>query len=279
VKLGVTLFPTDYSIAPGELAAAAEERGFESLWFPEHSHIPLSRKSPFPGGGDLPKMYYDVMEPFVALAMAAAATRTLKIATGVCLVAQRDPIQTAKSVATLDLVSGGRFLFGIGAGWNQDELENHGVRFADRGAVMRERILAMKALWTASKAEYHGAHVDFGPSMAWPKPVQKPHPPIHVGGGWPHGARRAIEYADGWSPIHGFGNLAAKLPEFRQRAADAGRDPASLEISIFGLPGKAAAIAPYREAGAVRGVFGLPPADRDTVLPLLDRYAKLAAEL
>jgi probable F420-dependent oxidoreductase len=279
VKLGLTIFPTDYSIAPGELAAAAEERGFESLWFPEHSHIPLSRKSPFPGGGDLPKMYYDVMEPFVALAMAAAATRTLQIATGVCLVPQRDPIQTAKSVATLDLVSGGRFLFGIGAGWNQDEMENHGTRFAERGAVMRERVLAMKQLWAASKAEYHGKHVDFGPSMAWPKPLQKPHPPIHLGGGWPHAARRAIEYGDGWTPIHGFGDLAAKLPEFRKRAADAGRDPASLPVSIFGMPGKAAVIATYRDAGAVRAVLGLPPAGRDEVLPLLDRYAKLAAEI
>jgi probable F420-dependent oxidoreductase len=279
VKLGLTIFPTDYSIAPGELAAAAEERGFESLWFPEHSHIPLSRKSPFPGGGDLPKMYYDVMDPFVALAVAAAATRTLKVGTGVCLVPQRDPIQTAKSVATLDLLSGGRFLFGVGAGWNQDEMENHGTRFADRGAVMRERIEAMKALWTASKAEYHGKHVDFDPAMTWPKPLQKPHPPIHVGGGWPHAARRAIAWGDGWTPIHGFGDLAAKLPEFRKLAEDAGRDPASLEISIFGSPGKAAKIAPYRDAGAARAVLSLPPAPRDEILPLLDRYAGLSAEL
>jgi probable F420-dependent oxidoreductase len=279
VKLGLTIFPTDYTIAPGELAAAAEERGFESLWFPEHSHIPLSRKTPYPGGGDLPKMYYDVMEPFVALAVAAAATRTLKLATGICLVAQRDPIQTAKSVATLDLLSGGRFLFGVGAGWNQDELEDHGARFADRGAVMRERILAMKELWTASKAEYHGKHVDFGPSMTWPKPLQKPHPPVHVGGGWPHAARRAIAYGDGWSPIHGFGDLAAKLPEFRRLAAEANRDPATLEVSIFGLPDKAATIARYRDAGAVRAVLGLPPSGREEILPLLDRYAKVAAEL
>jgi probable F420-dependent oxidoreductase len=279
VKLGLTIFPTDYSIAPGELAAAAEERGFESLWFPEHSHIPLSRKSPYPGGGDLPKMYYDVMEPFVALAVAAAATRTLKVGTGVCLVPQRDPIQTAKSVATLDLLSGGRFLFGVGAGWNQDEMEDHGTAFADRGAVMRERILAMKALWTASKAEYHGKHVDFGPAMTWPKPVQKPHPPIHVGGGWPHAARRAIEYGDGWSPIHGFGDLAGKLPEFRKRATDAGRDLAGLSVTIFGLPGKAATIAPYRDAGAERAVLGLPPAPRDEILPLLDRYARVAGAL
>ena len=279
MKLGLTMFPTDSSISPAELAAEAEARGFESLWFPEHSHIPASRRTPFPGGGELPKMYYDVMEPFVALAIAAAATKTLRVATGVCLVVQRDPIQTAKSVATLDLVSGGRFLFGVGAGWNAEEMENHGTRFATRGKLMRERIEAMKQIWTRSKAEYHGELVDFDPVMAWPKPLQKPHPPIHVGGGWPHAARRAIAYGDGWAPIHGFGDLASKLPEFRARAAEAGRDAAGLEISIFGLPPKAAAIAPYRDAGAARGVLGLPAAPRDEVLPLLDRCAKLAGEL
>jgi probable F420-dependent oxidoreductase len=273
------MFPTDSSIAPAELAAAAEERGFESLWFPEHSHIPASRRTPFPGGGELPKMYYDVLEPFVALTSAAAATRTLRIATGVCLVVQRDPIQTAKSVATLDLLSGGRFLFGVGAGWNVEEMANHGTDFAKRGRLLRERIEAMKQIWTRSKAEYHGTLVDFDPVMAWPKPVQKPHPPIHVGGGWPHAARRAIAYGDGWAPIHGFGNLAAKLPEFRARAADAGRDPASLEVSIFALPGRAAEIAPYRDAGAVRGVLALPPSGRDEILPLLDRYTKLLSEV
>jgi probable F420-dependent oxidoreductase len=224
-------------------------------------------------------MYYDVMEPFVALATAAAATRTLKLATGVCLVVQRDPIQTAKSVATLDRLSNGRFLFGVGAGWNAEEMENHGTEFAKRGRVLRERVLAMKEIWTKSKAEFHGEFVAFDPVMAWPKPVQKPHPPVHVGGGWPHAARRAIAWGDGWAPIHGFGDLAGKLPEFRARAADAGRGPASLEITIFGLPPKAQAIAPYRDAGAARAVFGLPPAPRDEVLPLLDRCAKAAAEV
>jgi len=277
VKLGLTIFLTDSSIAPAELAVAAEERGFESLWVPEHSHIPASRRTPFPGGGELPKMYYDVMEPFVVLAAAAAVTRTLKLATGVCLVVQRDPIQTAKSVATLDRVSNGRFLFGVGAGWNAEEMENHGTVFARRGRILRERIEAMKAIWTQSKAEYHGELVDFDPVMAWPKPLQKPHPPVHVGGGWPNAARRAIAYGDGWSPIHGFGNLVGKLPEFRKLAADAGRG--ELEISIFAAPPKADQLAPYRAAGAARAVLALPPAPRDEVLPLLDRYAKLAAEL
>jgi probable F420-dependent oxidoreductase len=224
-------------------------------------------------------MYYDVMEPFVALTAAAAATRTLRVATGVCLVTQRDPIQTAKSVATLDRISDGRFLFGVGAGWNVEEMANHGTDFAKRGRVMRERIEAMKEIWTKSQAEYHGEFVDFEPVMAWPKPVQKPHPPVHVGGGWPHAARRAIAYGDGWAPIHGFGDLASKLPEFRKRAADAGRDPTSLEVTIFGLPGKAETIAPYRDAGATRAVLGLPPSGRDEVLPLLDRYAKAVAAL
>jgi probable F420-dependent oxidoreductase len=272
---GLTLFPTDYSITPADLAKAAEERGFESLWFPEHSHIPASRETPFPGGGELPKMYYDVLEPFIALSAAAAVTSRLRLATGICLVVQRDPLQTAKDVATLDRVSDGRFLFGIGGGWNREEMRNHGTDPTTRFTLMRERVLAMKEIWTRSKAEYHGRFVDFDPVMTWPKPVQKPHPPVHVGGGWPHAARRAIDYGDGWIPIHGFGNLAGKLPEFRKRAEDARRDPASLEISIFGLGPQPGPIELYREAGAHRVVFGLPPAPRDDILPLLDRYQAL----
>lgn len=279
MKLGITMFLTDGSIAPAELAVAAEERGLESLWVPEHSHIPASRRTPFPGGGELPKMYYDVMEPFVALASAAAVTKTLKLATGVCLVVQRDPIQTAKSVATLDRVTNGRFLFGVGAGWNAEEMENHGTTFARRGRVLRERIEAMKEIWTKPKAEYHGELVDFDPIMAWPKPVQQPWPPIHVGGGWPVAARRAVAFGDGWAPIHGFGDLAAKLPEFRALAADAGRDPAALEVTVFAVPAKSEALARYRDAGAARAVVSLPPAERDAVLPLLDRAAQAAAQL
>ncbi len=279
MKYGVTCVLTDFSITPAELARAAEERGFESLWVPEHSHIPASRRTPFPGGGDLPKMYYDVLEPFVALATAAAVTSTLKLATGICLIIQRDPIQTAKSVATLDRVSNGRVIFGIGAGWNEEEMENHGTDPKTRMSLMRERVEAMKAIWTESKAEYHGKHVDFDPVMTWPKPVQKPHPPVVVGGGWPHAARRAIAYGDGWSPIHGFGDLASKLPEFRKLVGEAGRDPASLEISIFGVGPRAEHAEPYRDAGAGRIVFALPSEKADVVLPLLDRYAELARAL
>ena len=192
MKVGVAMFCTDYSMQPTELAAALETRGFESLWLPEHSHIPLSRVSPFPPGGDLPKKYYDVMDPFVALGAAAAVTTSLKLATGICLVAQRDAIQTAKAVASLDQISKGRFLFGVGPGWNRDEMENHGVLFNSRMDIMGEKVAAMREIWTQPKAEFHGKFVDFDPMMTWPKPIQKPHPPVIVGGGVPYGASRAL---------------------------------------------------------------------------------------
>src|SRR5580693_9782235 len=178
MDFGAAMFFTDYSMAPGELAPALEARGFESIWAPEHSHIPTSRRTPFPQGGELPKKYYGAMDPFVALTAAAVATKSLKVGTGVCLVAQRDPIQTAKLVASIDNVSGGRFLFGIGNGWNQDEMENHGTVFTTRHKLARERVEAMKAIWTQSKPEFHGEFVNFDAMMAWPKPVQKPHPPV-----------------------------------------------------------------------------------------------------
>ncbi len=278
MNYGVTIFLTGSSISPADVAVAAEERGFDSLWLPEHSHIPSSRRTPFPGGGDLPQMYYDVLEPFVALASAATATSKIKLATGICLVIQRDPIQTAASVATLDRVSNGRVIFGVGAGWNEEEMENHGTDPGRRALLMRERIEAMKLIWSEKQAEYHGEFVDFDPIMAWPKPVQQPLP-VHVGGGWPHGARRAIRYGHGWSPIHGFGNLAGKLPEFRKLAEEAGRDPAELEVSIFGVGPRAEDVESYRAAGAQRVVFALPPAGRDKVLPLLDRYRELVEQL
>ena len=230
MKIGVAMFFTDYSMAPRRTGQALEERGFDSLWAPEHSHIPLSRKSPFPSGGDLPKKYYDAMDPFVTLTAAAVATKTLKVGTGVCLVVQRDPIQTAKLVASIDQLSGGRFLFGVGNGWNQDEMENHGTVFETRHKLARERIEAMKEIWTKSKAEYHGELVNFDPMMTWPKPVQKPHPPIIVGGAFPYGARRAMRYGDGWMPHRvrtTYANVSALLPKFRKMAKEAGRDPAS----------------------------------------------------
>ena len=278
MEFGAAIFFTDYSIGPAALARALEERGFESLWAPEHSHIPLSRTSPFPAGGDLPKKYYDLMDPFVTLAAAATATTRLKVATGVCLVVQRDPIQTAKTVATLDQISGGRFLFGIGAGWNAEEMADHGTEFASRFEVMRERVEAMRAIWTTSKPAFEGKFVRFPPMMTWPKPVQKPHPPVLVGGAFPYGARRAIAWGDGWVPHAerpAYGHVLGKLPEFRKLALEAGRDPATLPITVFGVAEDLELIKRYRDAGVARLVFNLPAAKRDEVLPVLDRCAAL----
>jgi len=278
MDFGAAIFFTDYSIGPVALGRALEERGFESLWAPEHSHIPLSRRSPFPQGGELPKKYYDVMDPFVTLAAAAAATSRLKVATGICLIVQRDPIHTAKAVATLDQTSGGRFLFGIGAGWNAEEMADHGTDFASRFAVMQERVEAMKAIWTQSKPEYRGKFVAFPPMMTWPKPVQKPHPPVIVGGAFPYGARRAIAYGDGWVPHArrpAYGEVLGMLPEFHQMAAAAGRDPAGIPITVFGVAEDRELIERYREAGVARLVFNLPPSKAEEVLPILDRCASL----
>jgi len=279
MHLGASIFFTDYSIQPAELARAMEARGYESLWAAEHSHIPLSRKSPWGGGGDLPKHYYDVMDPFVTLTAAACATTTLKVATGVCLVNQRDPIQTAKLVASIDQVSNGRFLFGVGNGWNQDEMENHGTVFATRHKLVRERIEAMRAIWTQSKPEYHGEFVNFDPMMTWPKPVQKPHPPVILGGAFPSAARRAVRYGDGWIPLGGrptqYGDVFDYVPKFREMLTEAGRDPATFPVSLFSSVEDADVLKRYRDLGIVRVVFSLPSAKEDVVLPLLDKWAGL----
>jgi len=280
MKIGLTIFPTDYSIQPADLAAEAEARDFESLWFPEHTHIPTSRKSPWPGGGELPKYYYDSYDPFIALGFAAAATKKLKLATGICLVVERDPITTAKEVSTLDRLSGGRFLFGVGGGWNAEEMANHGTAFETRFKLMRERILAMKEIWTQSKAKYSSEFVKFEEMMQWPKPVQKPHPPIIVGGGFPHAAKRAIAYGDGWIPIGGrAADLLEVLPQFRKMAKEAGRDPASLSFDVFGAPRDAELLKRYRDAGVDRVVLGLPSKSRDEVMPILDASAALVRGL
>jgi probable F420-dependent oxidoreductase len=276
MQYGVTIFPTDYSISMPDLARAAEERGFESLWVSEHSHIPVSRRSPWPGGADLPKMYCDTLDPFVALTAAAAVTSRIKLGTGICLVVERDPIHTAKQIASIDQVSGGRFLFGIGGGWNEEEMENHGTQPTQRFKLMRERIEAMKVIWTEDEAEYHGELVDFDPIFMWPKPVQSPHPPIHVGGGFPGGARRAIRYGDGWFPIGGRdGDIPGHLPEFREMAREAGRDPDALEVSVFGAAPDEDAMARFRDAGISRVVIFLPPAKREEIVPLLDSHARI----
>ena len=275
MQFGASMFFTDYSMTAAALARALEERGFESLWAPEHSHIPASRSTPWGGGGELPKRYYDVMDPFISLTMAAAATTTLKLGTGVCLVNQRDPIQTAKLVASLDQVSGGRFLFGIGVGWNREEMENHGTAFDTRAKLVRERVEAMQAIWTKSKAEYHGEFVDFDPIMAWPKPVQKPHPPILVGGAFPQGARRALRYGNGWIPIAGRAPLQEALAAFRTMAAEAGRDLATVPVSTFGAPEDLDEIRRYRELGVSRMVVTLDSGAAEEILPILDRWSAL----
>ena len=274
MEYGVSIFPTDYSIEPAELAVAAEERGFESLWFPEHSHIPLSRKSPWPGGAELPKQYYDCMDPFIALATAASVTKTIKLCTGICLIIQRDVLQLAKEVATLDQLSKGRVILGIGAGWNAEEMADHGTAFETRMSLMEERVAALKIIWTESKPEFSGKFVNFEPMMTWPKPIQKPHPQILIGGGFPHAAKRAISYGDGWMPIGGRGwDVVETLPKFRQMAAEAGRNPDDLGITIFGATDDAAMLKGYRDASVNRTVFNLPSASRDEILPLLDQYA------
>jgi probable F420-dependent oxidoreductase len=282
MQIGAAMFFTDYSMAPGELARALEERGFDSVWAPEHSHIPLSRKTPWGGGGDLPKRYYDVMDPFVSLTAAAAATKSIKLGTGVCLVAQRDPIQTAKLVASIDQVSGGRFLFGVGNGWNEDEMANHGTAYATRHKLARERIEAMKVIWTKSKPEYHGEFVNFDPMMTWPKPVQKPHPPIIVGGAFPYAARRAARYGDGWMPIRGrppHGDAVALIPQFHKLLEEAGRDPAAVPLSIFGAKEDLDMLKRDRDAGVVRVVVALDSAKADAILPELDRWADIIRRL
>ncbi len=271
------MFPTDLAIAPGRLAKEAEDRGFGSLFFPEHTHIPVARSTPYPMGGDLPEEYKRALDPFVALTAAAAATTTIGVGTGICLVAQRDPIVLAKEVASLDLVSGGRFLFGIGYGWNIDELEDHGVTAGSRRDVVRERVLAMKRLWTEEEAEFHGRHVSFDPCWLWPKPVQRPHPPVIIGGAaGPTLFRHVVDYADGWMPIGGSG-LRADWDELRRLAEEAGRDPDAIEVSIIFARPRREILEHYAGLGVARVVLSLPARPADEVLPLLDRYSSLLA--
>lgn len=279
MKIGVMMFPTDTAIQPIELAKETEARGFDSLWFPEHSHIPTSRVTPWggnPKAPPLPEEYWRTHDQFVALAAAAAVTTDLKIASGITLVAQRDPIWLAKEVASLDTISGGRFIFGIGYGWNKEELAHHGVSYTERRAVVRERILAMRELWNNDEAEFHGEHVDFSSSWSWPKPVQPGGPKVILGGSaGPRTIKDIVEFCDGWMPIAGRYDLLGKIAEVRQAAEDAGRDPAELQFGQFGTPAKPEILQTLAEAGVERAVLGLPPAPADKVLPLLDNYAEM----
>jgi probable F420-dependent oxidoreductase len=280
LRVGVMTFPTAYSMAVGELAAALEERGFESLWLTEHSHIPV-RHSPWPGGPKLPASYYDVYDPIVALAVAAEHTTTLRLGTAVLIMPQRDPIQLAKSLATIDVISGGRLEVGIGGGWNLAEMANHGTDPTRRFRRMREGAEAMVAIWTEDAAEYHGELVDFDPIQAWPKPVQRPHPKIHVGGAAPSALQRVVRYGDGWIPMtgRGEGELVDHVRELRRLAAAAGRDPDALEVTICGASQDRAALDGYIDAGVDRVLFMLPSKGRDEILPRLDRLAPVLEQL
>jgi probable F420-dependent oxidoreductase len=282
LKIGAVMFFTTDSMQPAALGRLLEERGFESLWVPEHTHIPSSRKTPYPAGGPLIRPYYEIMDPFLALNTAAAVTTRLKIGTGIALITQRDPIVTAKMISTIDQLSKGRFLFGVGNGWNQDEIENHGTDFASRHKLARERIEAMQAIWTQEEPEYHGEFVNFDKMKQWPKPYQRPHPPIIVGGAFPYAARRAIRYGDGWIPRadrlekDGIGVLIGK---FREMATEAGRDPASLPITIFRAPPELDRLRYCEEIGIDRVVFSLPAEGRDALMPIIDRWADLSRQL
>ena len=271
---GVVMFSTHYAIRPDELGRAVEQRGFESLWVPEHTHIPASRISPWPGGPNLPKEYWHSYDPFVALTMAAAVTTKIKLGTGICLVIERDPITTAKEVASLDHLSNGRFIFGIGGGWNAEEMENHGTPFKARWRVLRERILAMKTIWTQEEATYRGEYVNFERIWSHPKPAQKPHPPILMGGDGPTTFDRVIEFCDGWMPIAGrMGNVIEKIATLQKRAKEAGRGP--IPVTAFMPKPDRAVLDPLEAAGVERVVLGVPSETSATVLPLLDSYTKL----
>jgi probable F420-dependent oxidoreductase len=276
MNFGVYMFPTEYAINVVELGRALEERGFESLFVPEHTHIPTSRRSPWPGGADLPEEYKHTLDPFVALAAVATATSRLLVGTGICLVVERDPVTTAKEVASLDLLSGGRFLFGVGGGWNREEMENHGTDPRTRFRLLRERVLAMKAIWTEGEAEFHGEFVDFDPLWSWPKPVQRPHPPVLVGGNGPGVLDRVLEFGDGWMPNPSRGRIRDGMAELARRAEEAGRGP--IPVTVFGARPEPKTVEDYRDMGADRCLFTVPPRPAGEVLPLLDGLAELAAK-
>ena len=275
MKLGICMFATDYAIRIDDLAREVEARGFESLFVPEHTHIPTSRRSPWPGGPNLPREYWHTLDPFVALTAAAAATENLRVGTGICLLPEHDPIVTAKEIASLDLLSNGRVDVGIGAGWNAEEMENHGTEFATRFRVMSERAKVMKTLWTEEEPEFHGEFTDFDPVWSYPKPVQKPNPPILIGGESVHTLRRVVDYGDGWLPrARGGFDPHEGVGRLRAVADAAGRDMSTLTINVFGAPSDAAVLDLYREAGIHRAILSVPSEAADIVLPLLDRHAR-----
>ena len=281
MRIGIFAPTTDYAVPTHLLAKACEERGFESFWVPEHTHIPVSRRSPFPGGGELPKEYSHLRDPFVVLAAAAAVTSTIKLGTGISLVVEHDPIVQAKQVASLDQLSNGRFLFGIGGGWNEEEMRDHGTDPQTRWALLGERVRAMKEIWTQEQPEFHGKYVNFDKMWSWPKPVQKPYPPLHLGSATPLARKRVVQSYDGWMPI-GMNSqqLAAGIADLHQQARDHGRDPASIEVSYFWPKPELEPLKRLRDLNLHRAVLAVPAeASFEKLLPRLDRYAELAAQL
>ena len=277
MEFGLAIFPTADIQPPAELARMAEDRGFESLFFPEHTHIPASRATPYPAGGELPPEYSRTYDPFVGLTAAATATSTLRVGTGICLVIERDPIVTAKEVASLDRLSGGRFLFGVGAGWNHEEMANHGTDPGRRFRLMRERVEAMKTIWTQDEATYHGRYVDFERIWCWPKPVQQPHPPVLVGGNGPRVFDRVLAYGDEWMPnrIGPDEVMLAQLREFAAHVERGGREP--IPVTVMGMMRDPARIAGFAQAGVHRAVFWVPTTAPDEVEAAMDRYAAAVA--
>ena len=278
MRFGLSIFPTAETMQPAALGRLAEERGFESLWFPEHTHIPVSRETPYPAGGDLPDEYSRIYDPFIGLTAAAAATERLLVGTGICLVVERDPITTAKEVATIDRVSGGRFLFGVGAGWNREEMANHGTEPRTRFTLMRERLEAMVEIWTKEEAAYHGRHVDFEPIWSWPKPVQRPHPPILVGGNSDGALDRVVDLADGWipNPETRLSELPSRIGDLQDRAATAGRD--RVPVTFYAVKPEAEALRRYADAGVDRAVFYVPSGPPEQVAEYVGFLAALADE-
>jgi probable F420-dependent oxidoreductase len=275
MKLGVTLHSTDLAMSPVELAVEAEARGFHSLFVPEHTHIPTSRRTPAPtGDAELGEEYKRSLDPCIALAAAASVTSRIRLGTGVALVAQHDALTFAKQLATLDLLSGGRLVLGIGYGWNREEMANHGVDFEHRRALVREKMLAMQALWSNEVAEYSGDYVRFEPSWQWPKPLQQPRPRVLIGGmAGPTLFAHVAEYADGWIPIGGSG-LRQRLPELRRAFEARGRDPSQLHVVPMGVVPEPAKLDYYASLGVTEAILRLPSEPRDAVLPLLDAYAR-----
>lgn len=278
MDVGLAIFATDRSVTPAWLARRAERLGFESVFFPEHTHIPASRQTPYPMGGDLPPEYARVVEPFVAAMQAAAVTERLRVGTGICLVNQRHPIHCAKSVASVDHLSGGRFLFGIGAGWNREEMEDHGVDPRRRFSLMGERVAAMKAIWSEEEASFSGRDVTFSRLQAWPKPVQSPHPPILVSGNGKTVFDRVLAYGDHWMPniVGGDETLLGQIDELRARAGREGRE---IGITINAAPVRLERLRLYVEAGVDRCIFFVPSAGEAEVEARIARIAAATAEL